>query len=543
MGGGLGAAGRRRGVIARSTARRGWRSGLVWGYVFGLTVASAALGFASTYKTAAQRAKVSSLFASNAGLAAINGPAHQIQSVSGYTAWKSLMFLTVAGAAWGLLLSTRLLRGEEEAGRWELLMHGPTTRRGATAQAMAGAVGVIAIAWAIAAVIIVAVGRDASVHISVGSALFFATSLVAGAVTFAAVGALGSQLAPTRRQAAAWSGVALGVAYALRMVADSRSGLAWMRWATPLGWVEELEPLTHPHPWVFANLIALVAGVVALALWMAGRRDVGAGILRDKDVPRPRTRLLGGATGLAVRLTRPTALGWVAGIGATGLLMGLIAKQGGSALDSAPSVRHAVGRLGIRGGGAAAYLGFTFLIVAVMVAFVAAGQVSAARSEEAAGRVEHLLVRRVSRLRWLYGRWLLAVVVLVAAGLAAGILAWAAAASQGAAVGAGSVLAAGLNVVAPALCVLGVGVAAIGIAPRASTAAAYGLLAWSLVVEVAGGALASSHWLLDTSVFHQMAPAPAVVPDWMSTGVMVGVGTVAAVVGAAAFARRDIAGE
>ena len=84
---------------------------------------------------------------------------------------------------------------------------------------------------------------------------------------------------------------------------------------------------------------------------------------------------------------------------------------------------------GVRG--AAAYLGFTFLIVAVMVAFVAAGQVSAARSEEAAGRVEHLLVRRVSRLRWLYGRWLLAVVVLVAAGLAAGILAWAAAASQG----------------------------------------------------------------------------------------------------------------
>ena len=60
---------------------------------------------------------------------------------------------------------------------------------------------------------------------------------VAGAVTFAAVGALGSQLAPTRRQAAAWSGVALGSPTRCAWWRTPRSGLAWMRWATPLGWV------------------------------------------------------------------------------------------------------------------------------------------------------------------------------------------------------------------------------------------------------------------------------------------------------------------
>jgi putative exporter of polyketide antibiotics len=53
----------------------------------------------------------------------------------------------------------------------------------------------------------------------------------------------------------------------------------------------------------------------------------------------------------------------------------------------------------------------------------------------------------------------------------------------------------------------------------------------------------SGHWLLDTSVFHQMAAAPAVSPDWRSGGVMVAIGIAGAVVGTAAFRRRDLVGE
>ncbi len=125
-------------IVAVRTARRAARSGAVWGYVFGLTVASSAWGYASAYKTAAQRARVASLFGSSTGLAAINGPARQIQTVAGYTVWKSLMFLMIVGAVWGLLTGTKLLRGEEDAGRWELLLAGQTTRRGATGQALSG---------------------------------------------------------------------------------------------------------------------------------------------------------------------------------------------------------------------------------------------------------------------------------------------------------------------------------------------------------------------------------------------------------------------
>ena len=62
-------------------------------------------------------------------------------------------------------------------------------------------------------------------------------------------------------------------------------------------------------------------------------------------------------------------------------------------------------------------LGVCFLILAVLIAFVAAGQVTAARSEESEGRLDHFLVRPVSRTSWLGGRLLVAVAVLLVSGV------------------------------------------------------------------------------------------------------------------------------
>ena len=42
-------------MVFRQTARRTVRSGVLWGYVFGLYVATQALAYASSYKTVAQR--------------------------------------------------------------------------------------------------------------------------------------------------------------------------------------------------------------------------------------------------------------------------------------------------------------------------------------------------------------------------------------------------------------------------------------------------------------------------------------------------------
>ena len=120
--------------------------------------------------------------------------------------------------------------------------------RRATGQALAGLGAGVVVLWALTTAGAAAAGRDPKIGIAVGPACFFALAMVATAAMFAAVGGVTSQLAATRRQAAAWAAALLGVAYGLRMVADAGVGLHGLVWVSPLGLVEELGALTAPQP-------------------------------------------------------------------------------------------------------------------------------------------------------------------------------------------------------------------------------------------------------------------------------------------------------
>jgi ABC-2 type transport system permease protein len=523
------------------TGRRSVASGVLWGFIFGLYVAVQTLGYATTYKTVAARRVLAKEFGSNPGISALVGPAHDIATVAGFAAWKCLTVLAIIGAVWGVFTGTRLLRGEEDAGRWELLLSGAISRRGAATEALCGlALGGAAL-LVVTAEILVIVGRSSKVGFSVGASCYFALAIVSGAIMFLVVGALASQLCATRRQASGYAAGLLGACYAVRMVADSGTGLAWLRWGTPFGWIEQLRPLTTPNPWALLPIGAWTVVVAALSVAVAARRDVGAGLLADRSRAVAHLRLVSGPVGLALRLTRPTLLAWAASIIAYGLVLGSIARSGGRIFTSSPSLRLFFSRLGVTG--AQAYLGFALLIMAMALSFMAAGQIAAARTEESTGRLENLLVRPFSRTSWLSQRLLLALVVLLGGGLLAALSTWAGAASAHADVSIASMIGAGLNVVPQALLLLGIGALTLALWPRAAMRVVYGALVWSLFVELIGSALNMNHWLLDTSALHQMAPAPAVGVDWGSAAVMVALGVAAALLGLFLFVRRDLKGE
>ena len=124
----------------------------------------------------------------------------------------------------------------------------------------------------------------------------------------------------------------------------------------------------------------------------------------------------------------------------------------------------------------------------------------------------------------------------------AGIGAWGGAVSQHSDVAFGALLAAGLNVVAPSLFLLGLGALVLGAAPRASSAVVYGYLAWAVLLEFIGGIGRPDHWLMDTSVFFHLVPAPARAPDWVSFAVIAGLALLGTAAGGALFNRRDLAG-
>jgi ABC-2 type transport system permease protein len=525
-----------------TTAKRAARGGVLWGAVFGALIASSATTYVSAFPDAASRAAVAATLEGNRGFEALFGIIRGVDTVAGYTAYKTLYSMIVLGAIWGLLTSTRLLRGEEDAGRWELYLAGRTTRGGAAGQAAAGlGVGVLLI-WVLAGSIAAAAGADAKVGIGVSAAFYLAGAGAASAAMFVGIGLLVGQLAANRHTANVIGAAVIAGSYLVRMVADSAPEFGWLRWASPFGWVEELRPLTGSDPVAWIPIVLFVVLCSSAAVVLAARRDLGAAAIGGRAAQPARTLLLGGEAGLTLRLTRPATLAWLGAMAVTGLVFGLVAEAAGSAMQATNGFQQAIQRLGGTAPAVVSYLGFVFVFAAGLVAIAVAGQIASARSEEAAGHLDNLLVRPVARWRWLGFRLALGAAVVVVASALVGVMAWVGGAGSHTGVSFGQLLKAGLNVSPPAIFILGLGGLAFGLWPRGAIGVVYGLVVWSFLVETLSAIFDSNHWLRDTSPVLHIAPVPAAEPNLTAAAWLLGLGLVAALGGILAFGRRDLAG-
>jgi len=270
-------------VIAWLTAKQAARSAAVWGVLFGLLVLQDAGSYHSNYPTLAARETLERNFGHNAALNAITGQARRLDTVGGWVSWRMFGLMIIIGAIWGLLTASRLLRKQEDAGRWELLLAGQTARRQATLQAIAGLAAGWVVLWALTAAFTVAVSSRSAVGFSTSGSLLYATVATASAAMFLAIGALASQLAGTRRQANGLAAAILAACFLIRMVADAVNSLGWMRWISPLGWAENVHPFTGSQPLALLPIALLTIGAAALAVTLAGRRDLGTAVLARRE--------------------------------------------------------------------------------------------------------------------------------------------------------------------------------------------------------------------------------------------------------------------
>ena len=533
-------------AVAVVTGRRSARSGVIWGLVFGLYVYDNAFSFDSIAPTAGRRDALLTAMAGNTGLKALLGDTRGITTLGGFTDWRAIGVITLVASIWGLLTATRALRGEEAAGRWELFLAGQTTARRAAAGALAGLGAGMAVMFLATAALTAVVGANPRVGFGVAQSLLFAAAAVAGAAIFAAVGALASELMATRSRATGLAAAGFGISFLLRALGDATPSAHWLVRLSPLGWVELIHPLTGADPVWLIPIAVLIAGCCVATLLLADR-DLGASVLADKDTARPRTALLCNSLLFTVRLVRGQVAAWLAGAILAGLLYGSFARAAGRAFASSPLIKKITGGITaaparlLQVQGARVYAGVVFLILMTLIMAYVASAVSRARDDEAAGYLDNLLVRRVSRLGWLAGSTALILAVTLVAGVAGGVAFWAGAAAQHSGLHLHELLLAGLNGAVPAVALLGIGVGVLGFAPRLTAFACWGILAWAFLIDMLGSAIKVNHWVMDTSLLRHVALAPAVGPDWPIAGIYLAIGCAAAALGAWRFTRRDLA--
>jgi ABC-2 type transport system permease protein len=524
------------GTLARRAFRDARTRTIAFGYLFAIYAYIQPVGYRQAYPTPADRLGFAHSFASNDALRLFYGYPYNLLTVGGYCAWRVGGTLAILAAVFGLLAAVRALRAEEDTGRMELVLAGPVGRGTAFGAALgAGAAG-IAILWLGELAGFLAGGLPA------GGSAYLALASVSVAPVFVGVGALASQLAPTRRVALELGGAIVALSLLLRVIGDTSTSAGWLRWATPLGWAEQLRPFTGAQPLVLLLPAATSAALLLLAARIAARRDLGTGLLPARDSAAPRLGLLSSPAAHALRSERATLIVWVAGTGAFAFILGMIATSVSSAGIS-KATREEIAKLG---SGSiltpAGYLAFVFIFFVLAVSLFACAQVGAARQEESEERLETLLALPVGRSRWLGGRLVLAACASLVLALAAGALAWAGAASQGVQISLPRMLEAGANCLPVALLFLGIAALAYALAPRASAGIAYGLVAVAFLWDLFGALLDVPKWLVELTPFAHVGLVPAQPFRGGAAAIMVAIGLLAALAALGAFRRRDLLG-
>jgi len=522
--------------LARRVLRDARTRTIAFGYLFAIYAYIQPAGYRHAYPTLSDRLGFAHSFASNDALRLFYGYPYDLRTVAGYCAWRVGGTLAIVAAVFGLLAAVRALRTEEDTGRMELILAGPVGRWTAYLSAMGAIAAGILILWLaeFAGFVIGGLPTGGSAYLALAS-----TSVVP---VFVGVGALASQLAPTRRIALELGGAIVALCLLLRVIGDTSPDTGWLRWATPLGWAEELRPFTGAQPLVLLLPVSVSVVLLVVAAVIAAGRDIGTGVLLARDTAAPRLRLLSSPTAQALRSERGSLIVWLSSTSAFAFILGMISTSVSSAGIS-KSMQREIAKLG---SGLiltpAGYLAFVFIFFILAVSLFVCAQIGATRQEESDEQLETLLALPVGRRGWLGGRLLLATCASVAISLLAGLLTWAGAASEGVHVSLPRMLEAGANCLPVALLFLGIAALAYAIVPRASAGIAYGLVTVAFLWDLLGALLGVPKWLAELTPFAHVGLVPAQPFRATAAVVMLALAGLASLLALWAFRRRDLAG-
>ncbi|HEU0042873.1 MAG TPA: ABC transporter permease subunit [Jiangellaceae bacterium] len=471
----------------------------------------------------------------NPAVRALYGMPFDVTNAGGFTVWRVGTFLCVFAGLWALMATTRVLRGEEEAGRWDLLLTAPVTRGGVLlshVKVLGG--GSVAVGLAV-------FGSFVSGGEPADSAGLYALGVTFLTLTFVAVGAVASQLFASRRRAAGAAGAVLGISYVIRMVADGTTDGGWLRWASPLGWVENLEAFASDNVVALVPLVITPPILFAVAIVLDRRRDTDEGIIRDTGTATARLRLLRSPLGFAWRERVGGLLGWGLGLLAFGFILGAITKAFVDFIADDPDISDLMEQFGFTS--VSTPIGFVSSMDAACVAVVCVYAVTGiARlwEDEQFDRLDLVFAARVTRPAWLGAGTISTAVVSALLMAAIGVGTWLGVAVTGVDITFVESMGAVANLVPLVVLFLGLAVLVHGTVPKWTVPVAGGGAGALYVLSFLGPAMNLPDWITDLSPWRHVAVAPPDPVNWAGTIVMCLLGIVFGVIGFTAYARRDL---
>jgi len=438
-------------------------------------------------------------------------------SEGAFLAFEVLPWLALLAALMSTFLAVRHTRGDEEAGRAELVWATPAGRRLPTIATVVHGVLANVVLAALTALAMIATGLPTAGSMLVGAA--------AGScgIVFLGVGLLAAQLLRTSRGANSLTVWVLVATFLLRGIGNAAGTpsddlismtSAWPTWLSPFGWVEQTRPYDTDLVWPMLLGLGVGLGLAAASVALQSLRDIDASFVAERPGRVSARPALASPHALVWRLTAGSIVGWAVGGAITGILATTLSGLVDQISGENPAVADILKKIGGATGGLdEVVVTVFFTLLGILAACCAVQTVVRARQEEARGTAELVLATPIGRVRWLADFVIvgvIAVLIVVAAAVVAG---WIGIWSNGgddalfrivAVAGLGQAVAASIFAVLTAL--------AFVLLPRATSAVAWSLVLLAALLGMFGPLFRLPEWSANLSPF-------AVTPVVDGTGV------------------------
>ncbi|TYQ14318.1 UNVERIFIED_ORG: ABC-2 type transport system permease protein [Gordonia westfalica J30] len=493
---------------------------------------SSVLVYPWLFPDALERKAFAATVGANPALGLIFGPAYDLSTTDGFTAWRSLALGGFIAALGAIFVVVKASRGQEDSGQAELLASGVLGRSSR-----------LLVALVMAMMCSVAIGVVSGVTTGLCGGAWGPSMLLGAGFTvtgwmFAAVAVVSAQVGADARAATTISVSLLGVLFILRGFLYSVSAPTWTTWANPLGWIQETRPATGDHWWPLGLGVAFAVMVAGVGFALQVSRDFGQGLIPPK--PGPRRGRIGSPTALAIRLNRASIASWSVAFIGLGVVFGYFTRSVKSLLETNPALAM------VFASGAAspadlisAFVTTILSLVGIIAAVAGVQIVNRVRTEELEDRTEAVLATSVARVRYFAASVLVAFLASAVFLLIAGVVVGVFASTADIGIGFGNALLQAVVTVPATWAVIAFAVAVIGARPMARPAIWLGVLV-SFVMTILGPSFKLPGWALGFSPFHHVPDVAATGTDWWGLW-WIGLVTVGfLLMGFAGFRRRDI---
>lgn len=523
--------------------RQGIKGATIIGLVAGFMVFIQGVGYAESYPDKASQDRFAEEMQSVPSLGILYGsPSELSAGVDGYIVYRVAAFMSLIIAVWGLMAITKLLRGSEQDGHWEVIRSGSVTALSGTLHTSLGFLYAFLVSALIGTVLTIIIGTIPSISMGASTAILVCCTLYGPAIVFIGLGILVSQLAITRRRALLYGLAVMAIFYFIRSIGNIHPDYHDLLYYSPFGWNMLISPVISPNIWWLLPLL-IIASFFFTAGILLSRRDLESSIINESTKVTSRFFLLGSPWKLALRQNVWVFSAWGLLSIAMGVIVASILDVATNATAGSSVLSQAVESLaGTTSDLRLAFLGAGIIFIVLVLMILATVIINSIKDDETRQYLDTILVQPTSRTMWLTSRLVLGFFAVLTISFLTMTLVYLAA-PQNLPIEFGKFGALSVAMIGSVLFLMGIGILVYGLLPRLSVIAMYTVIAWSFLIDLTSSVITLNEWVLKTSLFHYMTFNVAQWPDWQTFAWLACLGVAMMAMGIYFFTKRDIVAE